>query len=138
PSVRLPALATVPVLYVLTDLIFRYSVALLNFAFQLILTTLDGIQIIVREFAPLFFDLSLDLLPVSFNTVPVHDLAPLSSWLADQHTNCLPRSICAGPPSRGRCNVTFVRNLLARLSGGSEFARVLASWAVRRFAISSA
>jgi hypothetical protein len=39
--------------------------------------TLDRIQIIVREFAPLLFDLSFDPLPVSFNTVPVHGFAPL-------------------------------------------------------------
>jgi hypothetical protein len=88
PPVRLPALAAVPVLYVLTNLVFRYSVSLLNFAFQLILPTLDRIQIIIREFAPLFFDLSLDLLPVSFNTIPVHGFAP--HWVTDRSTHELP------------------------------------------------
>jgi hypothetical protein len=37
----------------------------------LIAFAIDGGQVVVGELAPLLFDLAFDLLPVSFNTVPV-------------------------------------------------------------------
>jgi hypothetical protein len=48
---------------------------LLQPTFELVALAVDGGQIIVRQFRPLLFDLSFDLFPVSFNTVPVRECA---------------------------------------------------------------
>jgi hypothetical protein len=58
----LPSLTIVPVVYILPDLILLITVPLLNFAFELISSTVDRGEVVIREFAPLFFDLALDLL----------------------------------------------------------------------------
>ena len=34
--------------------------------------TIDRGQVVVRELAPLFFDLALNLFPISFNPIPIH------------------------------------------------------------------
>jgi hypothetical protein len=54
-------------------LILRDPITLLNYSFQLIATTGDSVQIVVGEVAPLLFDLAFELLPVSFNSIPIHD-----------------------------------------------------------------
>ena len=69
---ELPRLLAVPVVNVLLDLILGEAVTLLNFSFELIAATVDGSEVIVGEFAPLLLDLACDLLPVSFNTIPIH------------------------------------------------------------------
>ena len=72
----LPSLTIVPVVYILPDLILLITVPLLNFTFELISSTVDRGQVVIREFAPLFFDLALDLLPISFNPIPIHACSP--------------------------------------------------------------
>src|SRR5690242_8365502 len=67
-----------PAVDVLPHFIFRETVTFLDEALQLIPTTRDLVQIVVSEVAPLFFDLTLELLPVSFNTIPVHNKTPVS------------------------------------------------------------
>src|SRR5258707_450555 len=52
------------------------AVALLQLAFQLIAATLDHVEIIIGEFAPLLLGLAFDLLPVAFNPVPIHRYPP--------------------------------------------------------------
>ena len=66
----LPTLPAIPVIDIATNPILFYAVALLDLAFELIALSGDAIKIIISEFAPLFFDLTLDLLPVSFGSCP--------------------------------------------------------------------
>src|SRR5712671_3332571 len=65
-----------PVIHVLVNLILGEAVALLQLAFQLIAATLDHVEIIIGEFAPLLLGLAFDLLPVAFNPVPIHRYPP--------------------------------------------------------------
>ena len=58
---------------VFPDLVLRDSLPLLDYSLQLIAMTLDFVQIVVGEIAPLLFDLSLELFPVTFHAIPVHD-----------------------------------------------------------------
>ena len=51
------------------SLILGITIPLLQSTFEL---AVDGGQIIVRQFPPFLFDLSFNLFPISFNTVPVH------------------------------------------------------------------
>src|SRR5688572_19412002 len=53
-------------------IVFRYAVALLNLACDSIAFAGDYVELVVRELAPLLFDLPLELLPVSFDPIPVH------------------------------------------------------------------
>ncbi len=68
----LPILATVPIIDVAANSILLDAVAFLNFAFELITLAGDLIKIVVSEFAPLLLDLALELLPVSFDAIPIH------------------------------------------------------------------
>src|SRR4051794_32689927 len=47
-------------------------VALLDPAFELIAAAIDHVEIIVGQLSPLLLDLAFDLLPVPFDSVPVH------------------------------------------------------------------
>src|SRR4029079_8905625 len=69
----LPALRSIPIVNVLARLILSDTVSLLDFAFELIAFAIDGSEVIIGELAPLLLDGALNLLPVSFDTVPVHD-----------------------------------------------------------------
>ena len=40
--------------------------------FELVTPARDLVEIIVGEIAPFLFDLSFELLPISFNTIPIH------------------------------------------------------------------
>src|SRR5689334_3935567 len=67
-----PFLAVVPVIHFLLRLVLRVAVALLQAAFELVLVAGDDVEIVVRQLTPLLLHLAFELLPVSFNTVPVH------------------------------------------------------------------
>jgi hypothetical protein len=54
------------------DLLFVVAVPFLDFALELIAAAVDDIQIVVGELAPLLLYFASNLLPVSFNAVPVH------------------------------------------------------------------
>jgi hypothetical protein len=43
----------------------------------LIALTVDFVQIIVREIAPLLFDPALELFPVSLDAIPIHGSSPV-------------------------------------------------------------
>jgi hypothetical protein len=60
----------------LANLVFGKAIALLDFAFELVAMARDNVEIVVRQAAPLLLDLPFDLLPVSFNAIPIH--VPLS------------------------------------------------------------
>ena len=72
-----PTLGAVPVVYVTSHLILRVPVALLNFALQLISATSDHVKIIIGELTSLLLHLSLHLLPISLDAIPVHGVAPV-------------------------------------------------------------
>jgi hypothetical protein len=67
-----PLLTVVPVIDVLTNLIFCETVPLLNLAFELVPTAIYNAKIVVSELSPLLLDLAFDLLPISFDSIPVH------------------------------------------------------------------
>jgi hypothetical protein len=75
---KLPGLLAIPVVNVLLDLILGEAITLLDLTFELIPATVDGGEVIVGELAPLLLDLACDLLPVSFNTIPVHGLTSIA------------------------------------------------------------
>src|SRR5436190_22072527 len=52
------------------------AVTLLSCAEQLVSLAFDTIEIIIGQFAPLFLDLASKLLPIAFDSVPVHLLLP--------------------------------------------------------------
>src|SRR5699024_4695549 len=60
----------------LLDLLFRFfagdAIALLQLAGKLFHIALSGLQIIVREFAPVRLDLAAKLLPFAFELIVVH------------------------------------------------------------------
>jgi hypothetical protein len=89
----LPALCAVPGVNIALDLIPRLAVALLDLAFELVATSVDDVQVIVGELAPPLLDFALDLLPVSFNAVPIHDktsqeLIPLPTSWGESSSKC--------------------------------------------------
>ncbi|ESY73509.1 hypothetical protein X743_11415 [Mesorhizobium sp. LNHC252B00] len=65
-------MSSIPVVNVAVYAILLNAIALLDFAFELIALTGDAVEIIISEFAPLFLDLTFDLLPISFDAVPIH------------------------------------------------------------------
>ena len=74
-SSELPSLASILVIDVSFGTVLFVAVPLLNFTLELVALAVDDIEIIVREFAPLFLDLALGLFTVTLNTVPVHDVS---------------------------------------------------------------
>src|SRR5262245_28287551 len=71
---RSPALAGEPVIHVPADLVLGQTVTLLNLALELVAASVDDVEVIVGELAPLFLDLAFDLLPVPFYAIPIHYL----------------------------------------------------------------
>ena len=72
PDCRSPSLTAVPVAHFSLRLVLRIAITILKAAFQLVLFAGNYVQIIVGQFAPLFFDLTLHLLLVAFDSVPIH------------------------------------------------------------------
>src|SRR5690606_33570070 len=76
---------------------------------QLVALAGDDIELVVGEFAPLLLDLAFQLLPVSFDNVPVHDellVRVRNGWMCDARLGRGPatrshRSAC-NPHARGR------------------------------------
>jgi hypothetical protein len=54
------------------------AISLLHGAEQLIPLTFDLIEVVVRQFAPLFLNLAAELFPLTFGDIPVHDFAPFA------------------------------------------------------------
>src|SRR5579859_4074452 len=54
--------------------LFREAVSLLNLPRELLGVTLELLQIVVRQLAPLLLDLALDLMPTAAHLVLVHDV----------------------------------------------------------------
>src|SRR5262245_31982338 len=58
------------------DVFLRVPIALLDLATKLIEPAVDGHQVVVRELTPLRLDLALQLCPLAFECVLVHDVSP--------------------------------------------------------------
>src|SRR5262249_20117960 len=84
----LPFLGAVPVVDVLAHLVAGDAVALLDLALELLAVAGDDIEVVVGQAAPLFLHLALELLPVTFDAVPVHR-RPLD-WDGDWWGNATP------------------------------------------------
>ncbi|ESX09995.1 hypothetical protein X768_16990 [Mesorhizobium sp. LSJC265A00] len=69
----LRVLPTIPVVDVSPHAILLNAVAFLDRTFELIAVAGYAVEIIISELAPLLFDLTFELLPISFDAVPVHD-----------------------------------------------------------------
>jgi len=54
--------------------VFGVAVTLLKPAGELGLVALDDVQIVVGQFPPLLLNLAFELLPVSFDSIPIHDI----------------------------------------------------------------
>src|SRR5690554_1817180 len=74
------SVATQPVVDIPLRFILRLAVALLNAAGELGALSLDDIQIVIRKLAPLLLDLALELLPISFDLIPVHSIVLSVAW----------------------------------------------------------
>src|SRR6516165_5685965 len=70
---RLPLLRVVPIINVTSHLVLRDSITLLDLALQLLPMTIYDVDIIVRQFTPLLPYLTLDLLPIPFHAIPIHN-----------------------------------------------------------------
>ena len=67
-----PLLTVVPVINVLTNFIFCETVPLLDLAFELFAAAVYYVEVVVSELPPLLLDLAFNLLPISFDSIPVH------------------------------------------------------------------
>src|SRR5262249_16338500 len=67
-----PPHRVVPVVDVLADLVAGLAIAGLDLALELIPSPIDYVDVVIGQPTPLFFDLTLDLLPIAFDSVPVH------------------------------------------------------------------
>src|SRR5687768_7726235 len=54
-------------------LVLGITIVFLQAAFEFVATSFNDVKIVISEFAPLLLRLALEFLPVSFDTVPVHD-----------------------------------------------------------------
>jgi hypothetical protein len=54
-------------------LVLGKAVAFLNLTLKLLLSPIDYIEVIVGEPAPFLLGSALELLPVAFDSIPVHD-----------------------------------------------------------------
>jgi hypothetical protein len=61
-----------PSIDVALGIVFRDTIAFLNAANELFAITLDLVEVVAGEVAPLFLNLTFELRPVSFNAIPVH------------------------------------------------------------------
>src|SRR5262245_22482235 len=57
--------------------ILRHAVALLKPAAELRALALDDVEVVAGELAPLLLNLAFELLPIAFDTIPIHRFAPL-------------------------------------------------------------
>jgi hypothetical protein len=56
-------------------------------AYQLNATTLDDIQIVICELAPLLLRLAAELIPIALDSIPIHRSAPFAGQGRDESVN---------------------------------------------------
>src|SRR6202022_4591179 len=69
---RSPLLGIVPAVHVLTNLILGNPISLLQLAFKLLPSSINDVQVVIRQLSPLLLHLTFNLLPISFHAIPVH------------------------------------------------------------------
>ena len=62
-----------PIIDLLLHHVLGMTVALLDLAFELLALAVNRGKVVVSELAPLFLDLSDELLPVTFDTIPINE-----------------------------------------------------------------
>jgi hypothetical protein len=85
-----------PLIDALFGFIFGDAISLLDLAYQLFASTLDLIEIIVRQISPLLFDLALELFPLTGHLVPVHAGASFRASLFSMRLQPVRVSYAAG------------------------------------------
>jgi hypothetical protein len=95
----LPSLRVIPSVDISLGFVFGFAVALLDFSLELLTLAVDYIEIIISEFTPLLFDLALDLLPITFNTIPCHNFSSMLV-MSDQRDCGEKSSALLGLPAR--------------------------------------
>src|SRR5690606_5492999 len=70
------SVARQPAVDVLLGVVLSFSVALLEASGEFRALALDYVEVIVGQLAPLLLNLALELLPVSFDLIPVHCRTP--------------------------------------------------------------
>jgi hypothetical protein len=78
-----PPLRRIPIVNVLTDLILGQAVALLNLAFELVAASIDDVQIVVGELAPLLFHLPLACFQFPSTRFQSIDSTSVTKWCCD-------------------------------------------------------
>src|SRR5690606_26003094 len=73
-----------PVVDFALDLFLSLPIMLLEAAGELFAIAVDHVKVVIREFAPLLLNLALKLLPISFDLIPVHGVAPYELLLPKQ------------------------------------------------------
>src|SRR5262249_21041771 len=58
-------------------LVLCHTVALLKPAAELRALTLDDVEIVVGQLAPLLLNLAFELFPIAFNSIPIHRVTPV-------------------------------------------------------------
>jgi hypothetical protein len=90
---------------ILSGLVLGDAVPLLDLAFQLVTTSIDDVEVVVGKIALFLFDLALHLFPVSFNSIPIHEIPPVS--FDGDHLNRSQTSGAAGSISLGFPTLTI-------------------------------
>jgi hypothetical protein len=72
---------SVPFFRPFADLVFTVSVPFLHQPLELVIVPLDCFKIVVRNLAPLFLELALELIPLTFEMIGVHVAPPLGCEL---------------------------------------------------------
>ncbi len=57
----------------MTDLFLRIAIAFLDLAGEFLAITVDLRELIIGQLSPLLFGFTLNLFPVAFDLIPVHD-----------------------------------------------------------------
>ena len=62
-----------PIIDILLHHVLGMTVALLDIAFELLALAIYRCKVVVSELGPFFLDLADELLPVTFDTIPIHE-----------------------------------------------------------------
>ena len=87
----IPVIACSEVARLTFSLVARETVPFLQLPCQLLATSFQLVDIVVREFPPLFFDLALELFPSARGAIVVHDVqTPVLSVVMDKGASAVP------------------------------------------------
>src|SRR6185436_20465125 len=98
----------------LLGLLFRDAVGFLDLADELVAFARSHVELIIRQLAPLLLGATLELLPIAFNTVPVH----IGSFLVfgSRSAASIIRSYCTEHSMRARVRRLCARGRLAKVN----------------------